>query len=257
MIQTNYTGKQIFLGIRKEMIPFNQKLDELKRYTSTDDKRVNDYYFHLWLNEMNNNPELYVYIQKKYSKLEELFGKLFGYYYYGKSSLMVQDKNGLYHPTNSRFVGVKVDDDKQEKFARLVDELVNSETFRNMAMGKPISGTNNDLMRKLLIGCNMLYLALNGTDKDLKMTYYLREDYLMYETDGTKSVPLDQGVLDDILYSEFPKDAFSEYHQRILENVDDVDVILDSELIGMQKGDLEIREDGKNLRLIRRNKKVD
>ena len=214
--QDTYTYKQILLGLRAELLRLNKELDKLKEYT-TSNKHIQNYYFNLWTTT-DLTPELYLFAEKE-TNIISFLKKQLGYQNTTKTSIMTKGNNGLYHITYPKNQQTFINFTNKEKFIKLANEILDSQIAKKMPIYNIIYGLN----AKLTLNFYQLYINLKQFGKIFQMTYLGREDILQFHAALTHSsvntkIILTQEILDNILNTKFPKEKFSDYHQKIIEN---------------------------------------
>lgn len=234
MSKDTYTYKQILLALRKEYIEYKRKLDMLMGYAAIYDLKDN-YQFNLFKSVYEStNPELTLdkIIKEGNPKtLLALWNNIFGDRTPTRT-IMLKDNNGNYYP-NRKYNHRKNDfyvlphPEYRREFTELADEIVSSDFAKNMCFDHTISAVNPDTIPGAKILPRSFEIHLKTLNSEVR--YQGREDKLRIagsrkpNEDWTKFT---QDDLDYISQIEFPRDEFSEYHQNLIDECDDKEILL-------------------------------
>ena len=249
-----YTYKQILLGLRKEFLEAQKRLDELNKYVFIFDENKVNYYFNLYKSPYEEKaPELTLDInEQSQNKLLNMMKNAYGYKRPSRA-IMLRNNNGDYYPFRPYWVrkndfNISIDPLLKVEFKELVEELLNSDFAKYMTLPTTITAIEAQSIPRIVPRSFQLDLL---TDKS-QILYLGRKDILelaIRKKRNERWEPLTQELLDYILEIEFPKDAFPEYHQRIIEEsiYDDMEFILCKQIKPKTHERLQVREEGKKL----------
>ena len=183
-----YTLREIILGLHREYLDYQQKLQDLKQFCDIDKKKVVDFNFRIHQPEEKNATLLCEYIPKQ-NKIEKLitnFSKKNGFYIYGKNTAhLVTDNNQYYFLCgHTKYpVHVKYNYDMEAKFSSYVNSILKDE-FSNNMKSKYIEDNCSDINAALTIDSTSIELYVR--DKCSKVPssivlYDSREDILEFK----------------------------------------------------------------------------
>ncbi|MBQ3021483.1 MAG: hypothetical protein IJD92_04605 [Bacilli bacterium] len=255
----NYTYKHILLGLRKEYLENNEKLDKLREYVYfTKDKKSN-YYFNM-ISNSKNKTEMVV---DRDNIRESIFRK-YGYNRVPTRAFMRMyeiELNCLLRKKSfkKKDFNMNIIEGKEREFQELIKEILNSDFAINMFLTdiiKSKSYLDEDLKNAILQPNVCNYIFTLRTDKS-EFEYEGRKDIIEFSSVSKmneKFKPLTQEHIDVITNIEFPKESFSSYHQNVIEkNLDARPIVLSEDYIPSIGATFEIKEEPKKLVLI--NKK--
>lgn len=217
MSKDTYTYKEILLGLRNEFIDIESELRELKQYTLANKQYVSDFNYHLSQLDKDHLPELRVHVERRQSELMKRLRNLLGrftYYNNQTSALMVKSNNGIYYPLAGKPFKLGVNPEYKEEFESLARKLLDSDFAAQMNFKEVTAVDSND---RAAVSTRWYepHLRLNSRGGVAQIDYIGRTDRIKYS--ASSNMPLTQELLDEMLSLEFPKDAFSEYHQELIE----------------------------------------
>lgn len=257
-----YTYKQILLGLRKEFLEAQKRLDELNKFVFIFNENKENYYFNLYKSPYEEKePELTLNlnVQSK-NKLLNMIKNAYGYRRPSRV-FMLKNNNGDYYPFRPHWFrkndfNISVDPRLKAEFKELVEELLKSDFAKYMTIPTTITAIETQSIPRIVPRSFQFDLL---TDKS-HISYLGRRDILEFASSKKQNErwePLTPELLDYILGIEFPKDAFPEYHQRIIERsiYDDREIILGKQIKPKTHERLQVREEGKKLILEKVNNK--
>ena len=249
----NYTYKQILLGLRKEFLEINEKLDKLRECVYfTKDKKSN-YYFNL-ISDSKNKTEMVV---DRDNVRESIFRK-YGYNRVPTRAFVRMNEEELYcllrkKSFKKKDFNMNVIEGKEQDFQELIKEIINSDFAINMFLTDIIKskGYLEEELKYAILQpniCNFIFTL--RTDKS-EFEYEGRKDIIEFSSVSKmneKFKPLTQEHVDVIANLEFPKESFSTYHQNVIEkNLDDRPLVLSQDYIPSIGAKFEITEEPKKL----------
>jgi len=235
----NYTYRQILIGLRNEFLEFQKKLDQLSEYVfifeDTEENRQ-AYYFNLYKNPFHEElPELTLdrEIIKK-SLLEKL--RLI---HSATRAFMVKSSNGKYYPLKKTWFKEKqfnmvIKPGCEKEFLECAEEILNSDFAKYMQLSSTISASvDNSNLTPVVISPKISSFGFDLRTSKSEFGYLGRNNMLCFRSvrkSNEKWEPLTQEHLNFVSGIEFPKDAFPEYHQSIIDrSIDDDRPIILSE----------------------------
>jgi len=249
-----YTYKQILIGLRNEFLEVQKKLDQLSDYINIYAKNSNEYYFNLYKSSYDETLSELVLERNIKRRFLERLGIIHAI---PTRALMVKDNNGVYYPLiNSWYkrddFNIAVRRDSVKEFQEMVEEILNSDFAKYMTINGNITAIDSQSRPRIAVRSFQLDLV---TDKSL-IEYFGRNNTMRFASvkhPTEKWEPLTQEHLDYVSSIEFPKNAFSKYHQKIIEkSIDDDRPILLSEYYKPELNvTLEIQDEAKRLVLTR------
>ena len=267
----SYTYRQILIGLRNEFLEYQKKLDMLSDYvfmfedqTWLSYEKRDEYHFDLYKKTYTKDamPELAlnrVILRKRLLEKLRLNSS-------PTRSFMVKDNNGIYYPLRKHWFekyqfNMVVKPLFEKEFQECVEEILNSDFAKYMQLNEHIySATSNiiDQKNNSFLKPNLTSYGFDLLTNKSEFKYLGRYDMLEFSMSGypkERWEPLTQEHLDYISDIQFPKDAFSEYHQSIIErSIDDErPIILSDQYQPTIHTKLEIKDDSKKLILVKSN----
>lgn len=254
MSKDTYTYKEILLGLRPQLLQTKQLLDELKGLSTSDQKKIRDYFFYLHqsLDDKRPNPELMISFKKEQSALMELIQRLkkAAGYRQPTATPVLRNNNSEYFPANRRDCRVAVKHDKKEEFDTVARIILDSASAKetNFSVNYLPSYGEPESVRIANYGVEARRIENHQIQS---LTYKGREDAFVYR--APKTMPLTNDELQRLLSIEVPKVDLPPYHQILLETSEDLDkeIVLTSMLSPTNFVKLDVKEDGKQLLLTR------
>lgn len=239
-LKDSYTYRQILIGLRNEFLEYQKKLNKLRELSVVFGK--DDYNYNLYKPPYSKElPELVVdkcikeYNPKTVGALISLIYHSF-FYHKPTRTIMVRDNNGNYFPKringnnevkkNEFAIFPRYEDNAE--FIELANEILGSDFANMMQLDSKIAAVPSvPIVYKktpTIVPTVSSFGFVLCTDKS-RFEYLGRNDVLKFSSvkrPNEKWQPLTEEHLDFISKIEFPKDAFSEYHQGLIEkSVDD------------------------------------
>lgn len=258
MSKDTYTYKEILLGLRPQFLETKQLLDDLKGLTSSDKKKIRDYYFYLYqsLCEKSPNPELMVGFERKQSEFMAFIQRIKKMSGRGQptASLMVKDNNDKYFPLNRRDCRVAVRYDKLAEFSTLAETILESDFAKNINFPSEYHPSYSSEKFVRVANYNTEFRKTENRQIQI-LTYRGREDIISYG--APRNIPLTNQALQELLNLEIPRDKIPPYHQNIIDACNDIDreIILGDDVSSYSYVKLGIEDTGKQLILTKTPRK--
>lgn len=268
----NYTYRQILIGLRNEFLEFQKKLDKLKELSVVFGK--DDYYYNLYKTPYSTElPELVVDKRIKEYAPKTVGALIYHLFFYNQPTrtTMLRDNNGNYFP--QRINGndkIKKNQfaifpryENNEEFIKLANEILDSDFANMMQLNSNLSSVVSEpiIFKKtpkiVPTISNFGFALCTGNSR---FEYFGRKDILEFSSvkmlNGELN-PLTQEHLDLVSCIEFPKDAFSSYHQNIIDRSldDDRPIVLTEEYIPKTFTRFELQDSPKQLVLTKMSSK--
>ena len=224
-----YTLKEIILGLRGEQLKIAEKLNELENKLSICD---NDKYKNseFGFNLVNNNAYLVHHLYKKYSVLENILN-CFSFKF---KEIMNGDKytdsirklgNGDYVISGVSGLACHINEEDQQSFNNLVDDILNDE-FINNCIIEIVKYDKWRYINNILTGPIVTtYSGFNNKNHNT-LSYLARNDSIdIVKKIDNKSY---KDTLNELLSLRYERKYFSEYIQNIIDSNDDIkkDIII-------------------------------
>lgn len=218
----------ILHALRHEYLILNEKLDRLRELSIVYGK--NDYYYNLFKDVYSKElPELVAdkCIKEHYPRtLGALLHHLYGYHKPTRT-VMVRDNNGNFFP--KRVIGrdsIKKDEfaifpsyDTKEEFIVLANEILNSDTAKNISFNHTIKAVDGSEIQNAKIIPKAYEFDLRTPD--FMLEYKGRKDEMKiagFREDGKDFNKMTPDYFKTVTDLEFPADEFSDYHREIIES---------------------------------------
>lgn len=230
----SYTYRQILVGLRKEFLEFQKKLDQLSEYVFIFEKtkeQRDSYYFNLYKNPLDNKKTELVLDRTIIKK--RLLEKL-GLRFSPTRSFMVKDNNGVYYPLRKYWFeenefNMVIKPGCEKEFQECAEEILNSDFAKYMMqLNSNISAVTSEPFvskNSAIITPNLTSFGFDLRTCGSEIKYLGRHNMIQFKSlrhPSEEQKLLTQEHLDYVSTIRFPKDAFSEYHRSIIDNsIDD------------------------------------
>jgi len=213
-----YTLKEIILGLRKEYMIQQQKLQALKQYCDANRKKLVDYDFSI-LHVMEKNPVLFCDYVPKNTKGRKILigiGKKMGFPTCLEpfSSLLADDDGYRFKKTK---FPVHIKPDSLIEFSKHADSILKNE-FSNGIKTERIEDNSLDANASLKIASESIYLFIEekyGKIPSSAIFYDSKKDILKIDSFDE---PMDKQSLEAALDIAFPCQGLNEYHINTISN---------------------------------------
>jgi len=213
-----YTLKEIILGLRKEYLTHQQKLQALKNCCDIDAKKVVDYDFRLY-QPSQLKPKLLCEYTPKQNKVQKALTdirKKRGFYIYGQhTSGLVTDNNWYYFKDPKYPVHIK--SDSRAEFSRYASSLLEDE-FSNEIKSEYIERYCSDVNGALTIDSMSVDLFIREKSSNIprsSILYDSKEYVLQFES---YDEPMNRQSLEAALNITFPSKELNDYHVKTISN---------------------------------------
>lgn len=269
----SYTYRQILVGLRNEFLEFEKKLNQLSKYVLISEdtmgvfpERRDDYYFNLYKNPFENKrPELVIERAIIRKRLLEKLGMRTS----PTRAFMVKDNNGAYYPLRKNWFedyqfNMVIRPGYEKEFQECAEEILDSDFAKHMmrlnssihaVVSEPITYKKTPTIMPNLASYGFTLCTRNSQFKYLGRNNII--EFTSVRMRDEKWLPLTQEHLNFASGIEFSKDAFSEYHQGIIEKSidDDRPIVLSKEYQPETFTRLEIQDSPKQLILTKAQSK--
>lgn len=233
MENNNYTYKQILIGLRNEYLIVKNELDELNKYIVNNSQSEYEYRFRLGIPLKYGEDEKAKLMLDLTKRKRELFYRLkyimqvFGIINMKPTSIkMIKYENGMYLPKkdingnlDKRFK-ISILPGKEEDFVKRVDTLRDSEFAKFMHYSEE-ELTNFLLNSNAHIWCTSPNYSQKFSNKELTLKYIGLDDIIELGSvcqHGETFKPITNEMFQTALNTEISKNAFSDYHRRIIDS---------------------------------------